>query len=195
MLFVGNSITRHSPKPDIGWFGDWGMAASAKERDYVHVAVKLLEERLGKMDYAIVNCAAWERQYYQDEILSNWAEARDFFADIVVIRIGENMHSAQDKFAAFPIAPHFAKMIEYFTPNPSAKVVVCSLFWRQPIIDEAIRAVAQQKGYTFVSLGDLGENVENTAAKKFAHEGVAMHPGDLGMQRIAERIVEKILEK
>ena len=24
-LFVGNSITRHGPKPEIGWENDWGM--------------------------------------------------------------------------------------------------------------------------------------------------------------------------
>ena len=27
VLFVGNSITRHEPKPEIGWINDWGMAA------------------------------------------------------------------------------------------------------------------------------------------------------------------------
>ena len=32
VLFVGNSITRHGVKPDIGWHGDWGMAASSMER-------------------------------------------------------------------------------------------------------------------------------------------------------------------
>ena len=48
VLFIGNSITRHEPKPEIGWDHDWGMAASCKENDYVHVAVKLLEGKFGK---------------------------------------------------------------------------------------------------------------------------------------------------
>ncbi len=33
VLFVGNSITRHEPKSAIGWEHDWGMAASAKDKD------------------------------------------------------------------------------------------------------------------------------------------------------------------
>ena len=44
LLIVGNSITRHAPSAKLGWFGDWGMAASTKENDFVHVLEKMLEE-------------------------------------------------------------------------------------------------------------------------------------------------------
>ena len=36
VAFVGNSITRHGPKPSIGWVNDCGMAASSVDKDYVH---------------------------------------------------------------------------------------------------------------------------------------------------------------
>ena len=33
VMFLGNSITYHEPKEEIGWYGSWGMAASSKESD------------------------------------------------------------------------------------------------------------------------------------------------------------------
>ena len=195
VLFIGNSITRHEPKSEIGWDNDWGMAASSRENDYVHVTVKLLEEKLGKVNYCIANCGEWELNYYQDELLTEWEKARNFKADIVIIRIGENILNARDKFKEYPIAPRYAKMVEYFSSNPSAKVVVTDLFWHYEEIDNAIHTVAKEKGYPLVCLNDLGKAEENMAIGQFWHSGVAMHPNDNGMRKIAERIVEKICQK
>ena len=40
VLFVGNSITLHGPRPQIGWTNNWGMAATARDKDYVHLLQK-----------------------------------------------------------------------------------------------------------------------------------------------------------
>ena len=39
VLVYGNSIALHGPKPDIGWTNDWGMAASARGKDFAHLVV------------------------------------------------------------------------------------------------------------------------------------------------------------
>lgn len=192
VLFVGNSITRHEPNLSIGWANDWGMAATKRENDYVHVAVKLLENRFGKVNYCVTNCGEWELQYYNDEHIREWAAARDFRADIVIIRLGENIWSAREYFETRPLAPHFAKMVEFFRANPNAKTVVTGLFWRNEQIETAIEQVAREQGYIFVPLCDLGDNKENMAIGQFAHTGVAMHPNDEGMKQIAERIVNSL---
>ena len=192
VLFIGNSITRHGPKPDIGWEHDWGMAASALEKDYVHVTVKLLEEKYGKVDYCVANCGEWELNYYQDDLIQNWSVARDFTADIIIIRIGENIWNAHEFFDKYPLEPHFSKMIEYFRSNEKARVVVTDLFWENDQINEAIYKAVEKGGYTLVRLTDLGSENENKALGQFWHEGVALHPSDKGMERIAMRIVEKL---
>lgn len=192
VLFLGNSITRHEPKPEIGWDHDWGMAASAKEKDYVHRTVKLLDKKLGKANYCIANCGEWELKYYDDSTLIKWAKARDFGADIVIVRLGENIYNARDKFQADPIESHYAKMVEFFTVKPNAKVLVTDLFWACEPIDSAIHKVATEKGYTLVRLNDLGATPKNKALGKFWHDGVAAHPSDEGMKQIAQRIVSAL---
>ena len=61
ILFLGNSITRHAPAPGLGWYGDWGMAASARQNDYVHKLVALMNGIGVKCGYCIANLSEWER--------------------------------------------------------------------------------------------------------------------------------------
>ena len=64
VLFLGNSITLHGPAEQIGWSGNWGMAASEAEKDYVHLLVaRLSQAAQGVPQVMVRNLADFERQY------------------------------------------------------------------------------------------------------------------------------------
>lgn len=63
ILFVGNSITRHAPKQEIGWLDDWGMAASSAENDFVHLLMARIKAKLPDAGYMTIQAAGWEREY------------------------------------------------------------------------------------------------------------------------------------
>lgn len=192
VLFFGNSITLHAPKPEIGWNGNWGMAASRKENDYVHRVVQGLEERFGQVNYCIAQGAAWERDYPNGkEILERYfKDAQDFQANVVVIRIGENIPNST--LQEIDCKPYFREAIRFFASNPTAKVVVTDNFWRKEIVDNALQEVAKEEGYLFCQLHDLQDDEKTMAIGQFEHEGVSIHPGDYGMECIAKRILKTL---
>lgn len=189
VLFVGNSITLHSPKADIGWNDNWGMAASAEEKDYVHLMANAIG---GDAAFCVCQAADWERGYKNPHCLLPLAEARDFGADVVVLRLVENcIHRDIDLAVELPIFEKaYGELVEFLTPRAKT-VVLTTGFWPHPL-DAAIRACAEKKGLPLVELGDLGMKDEMKAVGLFWHSGVANHPGDLGMAEIARRILEKI---
>ena len=91
ILFLGNSITLHGPAPAIGWLGNWGMAASSEEKDYVHLLTSSIARLSGKRpEIQVANIADFERNYEAYD-RARFKKHFDFKADIVVVAIGENV--------------------------------------------------------------------------------------------------------
>ncbi len=194
VMFVGNSITKHGVLEEIGWFWDWGMAASALEKDYVHILVDKFNQLVPDSRFCLCQVANWERQYQNGtEVLEEYKNAREFQADIIVFRMIENCpHKDFDKDAFYR---EYRNLIDYLNPTGEAKIVVTTGFWKHPG-DDTIARVAEERGYPCIYLGDLGEDDKMKAIGLFEHTGIANHPGDLGMKTIAELIwneLEKIL--
>lgn len=188
IMFVGNSITRHGVKEDIGWLWDFGMAASCKEKDYVHLLMSKLDERVSAR-YCICQAANWEQNHQNPEkVLDIYTDARDFGADIIVMRIVENCHNG---FDAEAFRKNYPEFINYLNTN-NARLILTSGFWAHEAADGIIEETAEKMGVPFVYLGDLGKNPDMRADGKFWHEGVQYHPGDLGMENIANRIFAEL---
>ena len=188
ILFLGNSITIHGPKPWIGWNHDyWGMAASARENDYVHLLMRRLREINPEASFGIVQCADWERNFWEREKQLDLAsEARSWEADIIVVRLSENTPAAALEGRDY--AEEVAWLIDYFNPTGKANVVVTDGFWPNPPKDLCMYRASQLRNARFVSLTDLGQRDDMKALGLFEHTGVANHPGDAGMAAIADRL-------
>lgn len=185
VLFLGNSITLHEKAPQIGWNVNWGMAASAEDKDYVHLTLDYLRGLYGKVNYCVTNVGEWEKHFNDDEVLKKFSAAADFGADIVIFRLGENVDKTLLESADFKGS--FEKFCDCFTTK-AKETIVTDTFWEHEGICSILESVAKSRGYTFVKICDLGYDDANKATGLFWHNGVAAHPGDLGMKRIAERI-------
>lgn len=195
VLFLGNSITKHGPKADIDWSGNWGMAASAEAKDYVHLVTKALAEKQGAVPEVLVkNIADFERAYAGYDVAAKLKEAVDFQADLIILAIGENvpgLKTAEDKTK---LQESVTKLLTTLRGDRKPTILVRSCFWANAAKDEAIRGACTAVNGVYVDISALSKDEKNYARSErpFKHAGVANHPGDAGMVAIAEAIVKAL---
>lgn len=194
ILILGNSITQHGPLPSEGWFGNWGMAASAMEKDYVHVLIDTLKKHSPgmRLDFKAINIAYWERNFdfdFSTEELTK--DLGSYKPDILIIRLGENLPEEYARSHDYESA--LAKLIARFKAEDS-HVLITGNFWPASYNDSIQSKVASEYGYEYVELYDLASDGNNKALKQF-QGGVGNHPSDTGMRKIAVRIFERINKK
>ena len=189
VLIYGNSIALHAPKADIGWTNRCGMAASAPEKDFAHLVVAGLESKLGKKaDFRIRNLATLERNFTTNiAAVAEIAADADWRPDYVVVAIGENVPNIDTSNAA-AYRKYLADIARPFADG-GAKIVMRSPFWRNAAKADCTAKAAAEVGAVYVDAGHLGGKDENKALGLFSHGGVANHPGDLGMKRLADLIL------
>ncbi len=198
VLFLGNSITLHGPAPKIGWEGNWGMAASSVEKDYVHRTLIGLAMLKGKMpESKVANIADFERGYEAYDPASKLKDLADFKPDLIILAIGENVAalSTDEKKASFK--KHLLDLLNFLKTTRGAgqpTIFVRSNFWANPAKDAVLKDDASAVGAVYVDISALATNEKNYARseRSIAHEGVAKHPGDQGMQAIADALVRSI---
>ncbi|MEN8202542.1 MAG: SGNH/GDSL hydrolase family protein [Bacteroidota bacterium] len=197
ILLIGNSITLHGKAPDIGWSGEYGMAASSMEKDYAHRLFRMLEKLMPerRIHMRLANSAAFERgsESYDLNLVDQVKE--DFAPDFILFQLGENvpyetdMESFKRSYVAF---------IHRYRQGNQATTLCTTPFFPNARTSEAIKAVALQSGSFLVDLGSLVLLDEQNYAKNetdypgnrdnWKVEGIGIHPGDYGMENIAGRI-------
>jgi alpha-galactosidase len=195
VLFVGNSLTLHGPKADIDWHGNWGMAASSQDTDYVHLVIKSLTTKQGLPPVTMIkNVAEFERAHANYDVAGKFADAAAFKADLVILCIGENVPALKTPDATAKYQEQVTALLRTLRSNPKAQVIVRSSFWANEAKDTAMRKACENVGGTFVDISALSKDERNFARSErpFKHAGVANHPGDRGMAAIAEAIMKTI---
>ncbi len=186
-LFVGNSITTAPVNSAIGWDRTCGMAASCAEKDYVHMAMERITRRFPESTFEILDASEYEKNYNSFD-LTEYEPYRDFEADVIVMRIIENVNP--DDIAQNSFGRHYERIINYL--NKRGAIIICTgSFWRNDDGDAIIKRISVRNGYTFIPLSQL-DTPEYRADGEFIDPGVAAHPSDEGMQEIAALIAEEV---
>lgn len=197
VVFIGNSLTLH-PLADY-WWGEWGMAASDAEHDYVHETVQGLSQDRHVMADAM-NFAAWETMGHdRQEVLPLLDQFTAKDVDLYVVQLGENVSK---DLATMP--DDLERLLKTLHErSPKAHVLVLGGFWPNEKLDAIKQATCTKLGDTYISLSDLQGEVyqsrvgatvkDNNGDEHISnHPGVAKHPGDAGMQAMADKILATV---
>lgn len=197
-LAIGNSITWHGIADY--WWNEIGMAASSADKDYVHRVVSYLQNQYGQVNYNAYNFYVWEVQGAdRAETLQLLDEYLDEKLNLVTIQLGENVTDMET------FETDYEELIRYVQQKaPEAQIIVVDEFWRDDNKSAQKVEAVNNTGVQFVNLDEIKEKAEyqcgiGTMVYDFygggyivEHEGVAKHPGDKGMEYIADGIISKL---
>lgn len=191
VMFLGNSITLHAPKADIGWYGNWGMAASCLEKDYVHQVMAALRKQYPNAAFCVAQGSIWETTLEQCDYEASFARAKEFGADVIVSTLEANI--PVDTFDGDVFCREIGRLHRYLArEDGSTRLIVASSMCRIPAKDTAIQAYAASANARYVPVGDIFADPANLAIGLFEHEGIQNHPSDVGMAKLAGRYLEAI---
>lgn len=198
ILFMGNSLTLHAPKADIGWSGHWGMYASARDKDFVHQLASGLQARSGiKLALEpvpatghggaenIVNIAQILERDYRSFDASKIRRQLDWKADLVVLQFGENVPRGDFDPVAFEKALKAMLASLKLASNPQIFITSQILSPNAQLDEIKKKACAEDTAKrSFVDISYF-------SADK-ALFGKLGHPNDAGMARIAATLLAAI---
>ena len=189
-LAIGNSLTM---------INSWGrgICSTKPTNDYFNLVKKFLESKGKNVVAYAYNFSPWETSENRDSTLDLIDVYLDEKLDLVTIQLGKNVinTSTYEEDLIF--------LINYVKDKcPNAQVIVIGDWWKRDYND--IRKDAAKK--TEVDFADLSEVIQNKEYQSKAgtvcyledgttievSEKASTHPGDKGMEYIADKVIEKI---
>lgn len=189
ILFLGNSLTYTGvPKEELDK-EKRGLTSTHKEKDYVHRLIKMIAVRQQvNIRYSMLNICDFERTFVQNGFPKDrLCDVTNITPNFLVLQMGENV--AIDDIKTNP-EKYKAECINLLSLFPNAKKIVTLPFWPYVDVNYAATEIAQESGALIVDLSHLGNGTDDSnfasSQKKYNNPGVGKHPGDKGMERIAD---------
>src|SRR5690606_17103301 len=114
-------------------------------------------------------------------------EYKNFGADLIIVRIGENVND--EDVESGNLRQSYLRLIDGIA-TPKSKIVLTTSFWKNhDKFNAMVQRIAAERNLPVVNLTDLSDNPANMAYGLFENPGVAAHPGDRGMEEIANRLL------
>ncbi|XHR31238.1 MAG: GDSL-type esterase/lipase family protein [Chthoniobacteraceae bacterium] len=206
ILFIGDSITRHGTNEDIKKSLHWdhvaGMAASAEEKDYVHLLAAKIQATLpGRKVEIYYDSQAKKLSPLPANLQGGSAEQKwelakataSFKPHLVVIQLGEHENTAK---GAEAFRKSYDGLVGFFTDQPTPPQVICAGVW-QPgdiaagkdsyipngwagTVDRVMGEVGQARGVAFATVRAYA--LDPKCRGWGENGGVQWHPNDKGME-------------
>lgn len=189
MLFLGNSLTYTEVPEEESDKTKRGLTSTNKENDYVHRLVRRIAETDSiSVKYSIVNIAEFERTFVQHGFdISKLSNVQFKEPDYLIVQIGENVGSVDIKDNPGKYESELESLINLF---PNSKKIITLPFWPYKEVNYLTTKVAIKTGTLIVDLSHLGNGNDEmcfaSSQRKYKTDGVGEHPGDYGMEKIAQ---------
>ncbi len=203
--FWGCSTAQHGPSSSLAWTGSWGMAASSKDKDYVHRLVARLEEEFypSKVTFDVVATSAYDQEVSADtDPEKDYSNVNSFVdimraveqnkPNIIVTGQTENIRDTVQEDCLLNAYTQVYDTMYELVPDAIILAQHCAISHRDYVETLHAKLVDRYKnmGKVFINYdADLPGHPEFYASEWLLLDppqpGVAAHPGDKGMDELA----------
>ena len=202
VLLLGNSILLgFSTAGEHG--APFGCTASDSKHDWAYLLTEKLKVKSPNVTVKKLHDAKFEQaesDSASESYISNEFAAADKNNDLVIVQIGDNVNT---ELRRTTFKNNFSKLIKAIRKNNlTADIVVAGAWFNNANIQGWLQSQASNLNYTFVPLSDLstsanmatvGDTVTfNDGVQMKVYEAIRTHPGNKGMEAIANRIYDSL---
>ncbi len=198
ILIIGNSLSYHGIAKEIGWNHISGMAATSIEKDYVHLLFRKIEKKIPDRNLCIriSNFATFERNLasFDDKSIDSLV---NFQPDIIIFQLGENV-AIEEQNVPLLFEQKYNELINCFKKKGNPLMICTTPFFPSLPKNKIIEKVALYTNIYMVDLSHLplleSENYAKDEKKYLGDksvwkvDGIGIHPGDIGMENIANQL-------